>query len=158
MFITAALIVISILLIMAWLSKSGQAPGLNNNMLAPCANKPNCACSEDDKDTQHYIAPLPIPNNALPKAMHAIKTSIASLGGEVITHSDTYLAATFASTFFGFIDDVEFRIDDEHYLIHIRSSARVGHNDFGINKKRTEALKANLRQQLTQASNSASDQ
>jgi len=158
MLITAALIIVSILFIMAWLSKTGHPPGLINNTLSPCPNKPNCVCSEYDHDTQHYISPLMISMDALPAAIHAIKVSTESLGGEVTTQNESYLAATFASAFFGFIDDVEFRVDSEQQLIHIRSSARSGHSDFGINQKRAQALKTKLHQTLTQLNSHSSDQ
>lgn len=157
MIITAILIVISILFFMAWQSTSDQAPGLNNNSLSPCPDKPNCVCSEYDHDTQHYSAPLPIARHQLPIAMHAIKTSIKSLGGTIQNQESNYLAATFSSSFFGFIDDVEFRIDAEKLHIHIRSAARMGHSDFGINQKRVHNLTAALRQQLEQTASSSSN-
>lgn len=55
--------------------------------------------------------------------------------------STTYLHATFTSTFFGFIDDMELRMEPQANLIHIRSGARVGYFDFGVNKKRIEKIR-----------------
>lgn len=156
MIITAALIVISIFFFMAWLSSSGHASGLTANSLAPCPDKPNCVCSENANDTQHFIAPLPITSEQIPIAMHAIETSIKSLGGKIQTQDIHYLAATFSSSFFGFIDDVEFRIDTEQQHIHIRSAARTGHSDFGVNKKRAQNLTTIIRQQLEQTASSSS--
>ena len=148
MIITAILIIISILFIMAWLSESRPLPRDKNSTLAPCPDKPNCVCSEDKEDIQHFIAPLTISSKKLPRAMEYIKISIQSLGGQIQTENNAYLAATFSSSFFGFIDDVEFRIDAENELVHIRSAARLGHSDFGVNKKRVNDLKTILNQQL----------
>ena len=148
MIITAILIIISILFIMAWLSESGPLPQDKNSILAPCPDKPNCVCSEYIEDIQHFIAPLTISSKKSPRAMEYIKISIISLGGQIQTENNAYLAATFSSSFFGFIDDVEFRIDAENELIHIRSAARSGHSDFGVNKKRVNDLKTILNQQL----------
>ena len=148
MIITAILIIISILFIMAWLSESGPLPQDKNSILAPCPDKPNCVCSEYKEDIQHFIAPLTISSKKLPRAMEHIKISIKSLGGQIQTENNAYLAATFSSSFFGFIDDVEFRIDAENELVHIRSAARSGHSDFGVNKKRVNDLKTILNQQL----------
>ena len=148
MIITAILIIISILFIMAWLSESGPLPRDKNSILAPCPDKPNCVCSEYKEDIQHFIAPLTISSKKLPRAMEYIKISIQSLGGQIQTENNAYLAATFSSSFFGFIDDVEFRIDAENELVHIRSAARLGHSDFGVNKKRVNDLKTILNQQL----------
>ncbi len=69
----------------------------------------------------------------------------------------TYLAATFSSSFFGFIDDVEFRVDTQNQLIHIRSAARLGYSDFGVNKKRVNNLKTIIRQQLDQVDKNSSN-
>ena len=133
---------------MAWLSESGPLPRDKNSILAPCPDKPNCVCSEYKEDIQHFIAPLTISSKKLPRAMEHIKISIKSLGGQIQTENNAYLAATFSSSFFGFIDDVEFRIDAENQLVHIRSAARSGHSDFGVNKKRVNDLKTILNQQL----------
>jgi len=157
MITTAILIVISILFIMAWLSESGPLPRDEDNILEPCPDKPNCVCSEYIDDTEHYIEPLALSTEKLPRAVEYIKISIESLGGEIQTENNDYLAATFSSSFFGFIDDVEFRIDTENKLIHIRSAARLGHSDFGVNKKRVRTLKTILRQQLGQINNNFSN-
>ena len=157
MLITAILIVISILFIMAWLSESGPLPRDKNSTLAPCPDKPNCVCSEYKDDIQHFIAPLTISSKKLPRAVEYIKISIKTLGGEIQAENNVYLAATFSSSFFGFIDDVEFRIDTQNQLVHIRSAARLGHSDFGVNKKRVKALKTILRQQLGQINNNFSN-
>jgi uncharacterized protein (DUF1499 family) len=89
--------------------------------------------------------------------MQAIKASITKLGGDIQTQDNQYLAATFSSSFFGFIDDVELRIDSQQHLIHFRSAARIGHSDFGINQKRADALKQTLHQQLEHTANSVSN-
>ena len=148
MIVTTILLAISILFIMAWLSNSGPLTRDKDSTLAPCPDKPNCVCSEYNDDKQHFIDPLPLSTKQLPSASKYIRISIESLGGEIQTESNTYLAATFSSSFFGFIDDVEFRIDAKNQLIHIRSAARTGYSDFGINNKRVNNLKKILRQQL----------
>ena len=64
------------------------------------------------------------------------------MGGTIREESDTYLAATFSSAMFGFVDDLEIRVDSSQKVIHIRSASRVGYSDAGVNKKRAEQLKA----------------
>ncbi len=63
------------------------------------------------------------------------------MGGEIQAVSDSYLAATFTSSFIKFVYDLEIRIDDDQELIHMRSASRVGFSDREINKKRIEQLK-----------------
>ena len=151
------LILISLLFIMAWLSESGPTPVANNSILKPCPNKPNCVCSEYIGDTKHYIEPLRLSTEQLSKAISYIKISVQSLEGKVEAEENAYLAATFSSSFFGFIDDVEFRVDAKNQLIHIRSAARLGYSDFGVNKKRLNDLKTILRQQLDQVDKNSSN-
>ena len=46
--------------------------------------------------------------------------------------------------FFGFVDDINVILDTDTNLIHIRSASRTGHSDFGVNRKRIEALRLQL--------------
>lgn len=51
------------------------------------------------------------------------------------------IAAECRSRIFRFVDDVDFRFDDEARLIHFRSASRVGRSDFGVNRKRMEGIR-----------------
>jgi uncharacterized protein (DUF1499 family) len=42
----------------------------------------------------------------------------------------------------GFVDDVEFFVDPARSVIQVRSASRLGHRDFGVNRKRIESLRA----------------
>ena len=46
--------------------------------------------------------------------------------------------------FFSFVDDINVILDTDTNLIHIRSASRTGHSDFGVNRKRIEALRLQL--------------
>jgi uncharacterized protein (DUF1499 family) len=70
-----------------------------------------------------------------------LKETIQELGGVVQKETDTYLAAAFSSTLFGFVDDLEGRIDSRHNVLHIRSASRVGYSDLGLNTRRTERIR-----------------
>jgi uncharacterized protein (DUF1499 family) len=121
-------------------SKSGQPPGLVTGTLAPCPDKPNCVSSEAGEDADHQIAPLDYSATSPEKAWAKIQQIIKELGGEVAVVEDEYIAATFASSLFKFVDDVECRLDAPQNQIHIRSASRVGHSDLGVNRKRTESI------------------
>jgi len=62
----------------------------------------------------------------------------------VIERSPTYLYAEFRSRWFGFVDDVEFVLDADARLIHVRSASRLGYSDLGVNRDRIEHLRAAL--------------
>ena len=139
-----ALLFVFYLAILGHNSRSGEAAGLADGRLKPCPDKPNCVCSEYPGDGHHSIAALPLPGTTLNGAIAALTATVDGLGGRVVEVSDNYLAATFASSLFGFVDDVEFRIDLEAGQVQVRSAARVGHSDLGANRKRIEAIRARL--------------
>ena len=70
-----------------------------------------------------------------------LKTVIREIGGSIQVEKADYLAATFTSSIFRFVDDLEIRIDTGQQLIHLRSASRVGRSDGGVNHKRLEYLK-----------------
>jgi len=136
------------------ISKAGEAPGLVEGRLSKCPNKPNCVCSENKDDTSHYIDPIIIPQNIRVDSFSLIKSVIREMGGNVQVESGNYLAATFTSAIFKFVDDLEIRIDSTQKVIHIRSASRVGYSDMGVNKKRTELLKKLFNNKVSEANKS----
>ena len=130
-------------------SKSGQALGLLAGTLAPCPDKPNCVCSEFGEDTAHYIAPLDYSGVLTEKAWGDTLQIIKELGGEILVANDEYISAIFSSSLFGFIDDVECRLDASQKRIHIRSASRVGHSDLSVNRNRVETIARLLGQKMS---------
>jgi len=147
-FLRIVLIVIAVLTVVVLIrfamlghgSKSGEAPALVSGALTHCPEKPNCVCSEFDEDTAHYIEPLDYSGVPAEKVWGEISRIIEELGGQVVVNNDDYLAATFSSSVFGFVDDVEFRLDPSQKRIQVRSASRVGHSDLGVNRKRVETM------------------
>jgi len=143
------LIILSFLIITALIllfalahqAQDKQAQGLNNGRLSPCSTTPNCICSENIDDVDHYIAPLSYTEYSNTELRYLLVEIIQSMGGVLSKVDEIYLSATFTSSIFHFVDDLEIRIDETKHLIHIRSASRVGHSDLGMNKKRVELLK-----------------
>jgi uncharacterized protein (DUF1499 family) len=44
----------------------------------------------------------------------------------------------------GYVDDVEFALDEKSGTIQVRSASRLGIRDFDVNRKRVEAIRARL--------------
>ena len=150
---TIAILTVAVLVRFAMLgqnSESGEAPGLASGTLTPCPDKPNCVCSEFTDDTTHYIAPLDYSGTAPEKAWAGILQVIEESGGEVSATEDEYIAALFPVSWFGFVDDVECRLDTSQKTIHIRSASRVGHSDLGVNKKRAETITRLFNQKMNE--------
>lgn len=141
--VTATLIIIIgvFLIVLGKSSKSGHAVGLLNGKLQKCPDKPNCVCSEQKDDTDHFISPIVIPDDSASLAKARLKEIIIELKGEIQAENETYISAVFTSSLFGFKDDFEMRIDSEKNAIHIRSASRIGYDDLGANKKRVELIK-----------------
>lgn len=127
-------------------SQNGAALGLQDGKLAKCSKKPNCVSSEDPSDTKHYIEPLDVSNMNHGQAWTKFKAAVEKSGGTIVNSDDHYLAATFTSGLFKFVDDFEARLHEEGSkgIIHIRSASREGYSDMGVNKKRAELVKSNF--------------
>ena len=124
------------------LSRSDFAAGILSGELTPCPDKPNCVCSEFPDDAAHGIAPIQIPAGMEGNALSLVKEVLIEMGAEIQSETDSYLAGTFTSGFFRFVDDVEIRIERESSLIHVRSASRAGYGDMGVNRIRVEEIRS----------------
>lgn len=129
------------LMVLGYRSRSGAPAGMSEGKLTECPDEPNCVCSEYKSDTDHYIDSVIITHITVDTPDILIE-SIQGTGGTIQTGSKEYLASTFSSSVFGFVDDLEVRIDNNKNEIHFRSASRVGHSDLGVNRKRVESIKA----------------
>jgi uncharacterized protein (DUF1499 family) len=127
-------------------SLSGKRPnnlGVQGNRLTACPPSPNCVCS-DEADGGHFIAPFLLAVSP-EKAWRAVRDAVAQLPHtRIVTARADYLHAECTSAFFGFVDDLELHLRPQEGLIAVRSASRIGHSDFGVNRKRLEALRAAL--------------
>lgn len=137
--IAVAIIVVIAFIILSFISKKGQAQGLKNGQLQACINPENCVVSEAIDGVSHTVEPLAFSIDKTAFLLKA-KAAVQSIGGTIVTADEHYIAATFSSAVFGFIDDLELRITDDN-LLHFRSSSRVGRSDLGANKHRVDELK-----------------
>ena len=136
------LLVIVALFILSLMSHSGQANGLVESKLTKCPDTPNCLCSEYKVDVDHYVEPLGISEQKAPEVLSRLKTVILRMGGSINVEKADYLAATFTSSIFRFVDDLEIRVDPDKNQVQLRSASRVGRGDGGVNRKRIERLKS----------------
>ena len=117
--------------------------GLVEGRLRPCGAKPNCVCSQD-ASPEHRIEPLAFQGTQA-EAMAQLKKVLTAQPHTTITiETDNYLRAECKSALFGFVDDVEFLVDESAHVIQVRSASRQGYSDLGVNRKRVEALRAAL--------------
>jgi uncharacterized protein (DUF1499 family) len=128
------------------LSCAGNRPtdlGVVADKLSPCPASPNCVCSDCDS-ARHQIAPFILVASAQ-QAWEAVYEQITALPRtRIISASDNYLHAECRSAVFGFVDDLEWHLRPEKGIIAVRSAARLGYYDFGVNRKRIETLRSAL--------------
>ena len=121
---------------------SGKRPtnlGVKDGKLTPCPGSPNCVNSQS-QDPKSKIDPLP------PVAIADLRKVIESMERTtIIEQTDNYLYAEFKSKFMGFVDDVEFYLDPNENVIHVRSASRLGQSDLGVNRKRVEEIGEKLK-------------
>ena len=115
--------------------------GLREGGLAPCPDRPNCVSSQA-RDEKHRIEPLSY-RGSREWAYENLKAVIGRMGhARIIADTEDYLHVEFRSRWLKFIDDVEFWFPEKVSLIHIRSASRVGYSDLGVNRKRTDRIRA----------------
>ena len=91
----------------------------------------------------HAVDPLTV-NIGEADAVRLIGRILSQMGGEVVVQQEHYVAATFSSPLFGFIDDFELRFDPATGQLHVRSASRVGYSDGGVNRKRVNQFRQRL--------------
>ncbi len=113
--------------------------GLVDGRLRPCPSSPNCVSSEPAD-----AASVPALTFAGDPTL-AFRSLVDFLGAEsnaeILDVGDGYIHVVYYTRFMKFADDVEFRLDSQAKLIHVRSASRIGHSDLGTNLARVEKIR-----------------
>lgn len=117
-----------------------EKPRLADGKLRPCPGTPNCVCSENP-DSPNWVEPIAFGTMTHDKAWMFLKKVIDDMGGVVQDDQNTYLWSTFTVALFGFVDDVEFRLDKTGNVIQVRSASRLGFSDLGVNRSRVDDIR-----------------
>jgi uncharacterized protein (DUF1499 family) len=112
--------------------------------LATCQGTPNCI-STQAFDKLHHIPPFRVSGDPQ-KAWQQFRQAVHGLDRALITHeTETSLHVEITSLVLHFVDDVDAFLDAKSGVIHLRSASRVGHNNFGVHRKRIEEIRTKLR-------------
>jgi uncharacterized protein (DUF1499 family) len=116
--------------------------GIRDGRLMPCRPTPNCVSSQaDPADAEHYIAPI-----AFRGAMAELRKAVESMERSTVIDADgNYLYAEYRTKLLRFVDDLELFLDERAGVVQVRSASRLGRRDFGVNRKRVEALRSLIR-------------
>jgi uncharacterized protein (DUF1499 family) len=137
------LILVAASFILAMFSFKAKKPedlGVKDGKLLPCPDAANCVCSTDSDERRH-IEPLTFTGD--PKdAMARLKAVLAAQPRtHIVKEEPDYLQVECTSLVFRYVDDVEFYVDRKEKKIHVRSGSRAGKYDFGVNRRRVEAIR-----------------
>ena len=128
-----------VIFMITWYSavQSGDA---GSTPLSSCPESPNCVSTEA-RDNRHKIDAFHLKGD-FTKNWPEIQHVVAALPRSTFVKADeTYLHATFKSRVFQFVDDLELFLNPSTGIISIRSAARTGYWDFGVNRRRVEQLR-----------------
>ncbi len=125
---------------------AGRLPdlGIKNGKLTPCPKTPNCVNSQAVGEKQH-VQPILYAGTQQEARARLLHTLDSLERTKIVTAQEDYVRAEFTSALFRFVDDVEFYFPDEQAdetVIHVRSASRIGHSDFGANRKRIERIRS----------------
>jgi uncharacterized protein (DUF1499 family) len=105
-----------------------------------CPDAPKCVSSEES--ASQFIEPFTF-NDQPQQAMARLKAAVLNEENVTITkETATELYAEASSSLFGFVDDMKFVLVPTEGKIQVRSSARTGFSDLGVNRRRVEQIRA----------------
>ena len=131
----------------------GTAPdnlGVREGRLKPPSKTPNSVSSQAALYPDHpmqkeaEIAPLPLRGDG-PATLAKIKSIVEAMpGAKVVKSEPGYLYVQFTTRLMRYVDDAEFWFDPTEQVVHVRSASRMGSKDFGVNRSRIEAIRAQM--------------
>ena len=133
-----AAIVVALLTILGrmYFSRMAQPINIGTGMIQPCPDSPNCVSTQAADDV-HKIKPILLVNGDSAATLDAIEKIVQTMPkSTIVTRNDHYMHVEFRSTYWNFVDDVEFFVNLENGTVDSRSAARMGYSDLGANRAR----------------------
>jgi uncharacterized protein (DUF1499 family) len=120
-------------------ASSFGGPPIREKKLAPCPASPNCVSSISTEGSRS-IAPISF-TGPLQEAMMTLEEILKKMPRTTLVVTGSGYLRAECRTLLGFVDDVEFLADEPQQVIHVRSAARVGYWDLGVNRRRIEHIR-----------------
>ncbi|MGB3202185.1 MAG: DUF1499 domain-containing protein [Nodosilinea sp.] len=121
---------------------AGKTPalGIQDGQLLPCPTTPNCVVSQG-ANQDHTIAPIAYTGSREDARELLTKVLGVVPRTEIVTQRENYIRVESTSRLLGFVDDAEFYLPEDEPVIHVRSAARLGESDLGVNRRRLEQIR-----------------
>lgn len=108
-------------------------------LLPDCPGTPNCVSSLAE-DPARRVEPFPVRGGPV-RSMERLKNIIGSMPrSTIVSFSEQRMEVEFRSLL-GFVDDIILVLSTDQDVIHIRSAARSGTWDLGVNRRRVERIR-----------------
>jgi len=113
--------------------------GMVHGQFLPCPRSPNCVSTQMDDDG-HYIHPISYKKqeSPIPRLAEIVKEIPKA---RIMDETEDYLHVEFRSPKMNFVDDAEFYWNRQGGLIEMRSAARCGYSDGGVNRDRLDRIR-----------------
>lgn len=131
----------------------GRVPadlGVHDGRLKPPSMRPNSVSSQAGLYSGHPMREQArIEAFALlgsgPQTLERIRRVVERIeGARVVQATSAYLHVEFESRMLKFVDDTEFWFDPKAGVVQVRSASRFGRGDFGVNRRRVEAIRSKV--------------
>lgn len=117
--------------------------GPERGELASCPETPNCVHTGQDHPpgVSRFLVSAEWSDASHGDLMEEVAEGVEDLPRTTIQRRDArYIHAESASLIFRFVDDLEVLLSDDGSELIVRSAARMGQSDMGVNARRVEAL------------------
>ncbi len=108
--------------------------------LPPCPPAPCCVSSLSSRRRQ-FVEPLSFSGPAAAARQRLLAALRALPRTRIVAVNTHRVRAECRSRVFGFVDELDFRIDETAGVIHVRSACRFGFWDLGVNRRRIARLR-----------------
>lgn len=98
------------------------------------------AVSSQTEDPKRYVEPFPFKGSEAESVAALLDVLTARQDIEVMSQDTRYIHAVATTPVMKFKDDLEFLVDADNEVIHVRSASRIGYSDGGMNRKRYTQL------------------
>ena len=125
-------------------SSNEVTTGIVDGRLSPCPQSPNCV-SSDATYEKHRVEPYRL--KAPPQQVwHGLQNVLAAEPRtRLVVVDERYMHVEVESAVMRFVDDAEFLLLADEQIIAVRSASRTGYNELGVNRKRVERIRQELR-------------
>ena len=113
--------------------------------LKTCPDSPNCVSSQA-QDSAHHIKPITYAVTKTEAKRMILDILHSTPRTKIVVDEENFIHAEISSSLFGFIDDIQFFLDEKEKTIHIHSSSRSGYWDLGKNRSRLEEMRSRFKE------------